>query len=323
MQQSMALCDHCGSLYVPTRSFARYCTQRCQQKASTARHSAKLPAIGEKLPYRQTEILECAACGDQFDYAIRRNTSSRRFCSSACWMWDKTHPGAKRPSGRICTPCGASIDHRRQSALTCGSRQCMWWNLHHPGEALPKNRTCKACRQPIDHLGITAIFCSKACTTWVHKLYPNGEKIRPLTRACAMCGVDITDRGSRAIYCSEACFGRSPKVLAKARASAKRRRARLAGGLVIEFSDEQLAQRMSMFGHRCYVCGNAGPTVDHVKPLAAGGAHCLANMRPMCKSCNGVKRDAWPIPPSLLSSTGTGPERLALLRQARRWKPIP
>lgn len=321
MQQSMCLCEHCGALYVPARSFSKYCTETCQKRASMARHNAKLPPIGERYPYREPLILTCAACDGEFDYSIRRNTRSRQFCSSACLMWNTLHPGIKRASGRICGPCGASIDHRRQSALTCGSRQCMWWNLHHPDEPLPRNRLCKGCRQSIDHLGITAKYCSKACAAWVTKMYPNGEKIRPLTRACAQCGADITSRGSRAIYCSDECFYRAPKQLAKARASAKRRRARLAGGLVIEFTDEQLAQRMGMFGGRCYICDDVGPTVDHVKPVIAGGAHCLANMRPACKSCNSIKRDLWPVPAGLLSSRGAGPDRRTLLLAARGAKP--
>lgn len=314
----VSTCETCRTCFIPTVPWKRYCTERCQMKAAAGRHRQKLPPVGERIPGKQSEIRQCVACAGPFDTAIRRSTSSGKHCSHNCYEWHRTHPGQMRVSGRTCEPCGASIDHRRQSAKTCGSRQCMWWNLHHPGEPLPGDRLCKACQQPIMGRAITATTCSTACKAWI-KTYPNGERIRPLSRSCATCGVDISDRGSRAIFCSESCFGRSPAVLAKARASAKRRRVKLAGCLVIPFTDEQLAQRLSMFGSRCYICGSTDRvTVDHVKPVAHGGPHCLSNFRPLCKSCNSAKYDAWPLPPALLTASGDAPSRLVLLKQAGR-----
>jgi 5-methylcytosine-specific restriction endonuclease McrA len=46
----------------------------------------------------------------------------------------------------------------------------------------------------------------------------------------------------------------------------------------------------------CWVCGEPGEAWDHVKPLAAGGAHMLCNLRPICTLCNLRKRDKWPAP---------------------------
>lgn len=53
-----------------------------------------------------------------------------------------------------------------------------------------------------------------------------------------------------------------------------------------------------MFKGRCWICHQAiEGTIhkDHVKPLAKQGAHCLANLRPTCESCNTAKGDAWPL----------------------------
>lgn len=44
----------------------------------------------------------------------------------------------------------------------------------------------------------------------------------------------------------------------------------------------------------CWVCGGEATQVDHVKPIAAGGAHILANLRPICGQCNQRKKDKWP-----------------------------
>ena len=79
----------------------------------------------------------------------------------------------------------------------------------------------------------------------------------------------------------------------RARVYGARRRARLEEGRVT-FTVNELEQRMSMFGFRCYMCSGPFETVDHVKPLAKGGPDCLANLRPACKTCNSRKRDNWP-----------------------------
>jgi 5-methylcytosine-specific restriction endonuclease McrA len=70
------------------------------------------------------------------------------------------------------------------------------------------------------------------------------------------------------------------------------RRARLKGLLTFPFTDAQLTQRLSMQSG-CWMCGEEGTQVDHVKPVARKGAHILANFRPACRSCNSAKRDKW------------------------------
>jgi 5-methylcytosine-specific restriction endonuclease McrA len=67
----------------------------------------------------------------------------------------------------------------------------------------------------------------------------------------------------------------------------------------IPFTAQQLAQRLSMFAG-CWMCGGPKESVDHVKPLAKGGAHMLCNLRPACQSCNTRKNGRWPYKTSLL-----------------------
>lgn len=73
-----------------------------------------------------------------------------------------------------------------------------------------------------------------------------------------------------------------------------RRRARMLGNLTIPFPESQLLARLSMFSG-CWVCGGPADQVDHVKPIARGGAHILANLRPICGFCNQSKKDRWPL----------------------------
>ena len=73
------------------------------------------------------------------------------------------------------------------------------------------------------------------------------------------------------------------------RAKRARRRALMFGSRVIRFTLEQLEGRLSMFGHRCWMCGKAATETDHVKALARGGPHILANLRPACLPCNRSK----------------------------------
>jgi 5-methylcytosine-specific restriction endonuclease McrA len=54
-------------------------------------------------------------------------------------------------------------------------------------------------------------------------------------------------------------------------------------------TDQHVAWRFEMWGGRCYACGEKATDIDHVIPLAKGGAHFPANIRPICKRCNSRK----------------------------------
>lgn len=81
------------------------------------------------------------------------------------------------------------------------------------------------------------------------------------------------------------------------------RRAKMRGATLVPFTAHQLDQRLQMFGSRCWICDcpvtPASMAIDHVKPLNAGGAHMLANLRPACRLCNARKHDTWPFSPEL------------------------
>lgn len=70
------------------------------------------------------------------------------------------------------------------------------------------------------------------------------------------------------------------------RRNRKMREDRKRSAILFPFSNEELDQRMSVFGHICVYCGGPFEHIDHVIPLARGGYHQLSNLRPSCKFCN-------------------------------------
>lgn len=72
----------------------------------------------------------------------------------------------------------------------------------------------------------------------------------------------------------------------KGRARRARRRALMSGASTVPFTPQQLRERLSMFGHKCWMCGAPEDETDHVIPLSRGGPHALANLRPACLPCN-------------------------------------
>ncbi len=76
----------------------------------------------------------------------------------------------------------------------------------------------------------------------------------------------------------------------------KRQAAVRRGCRVYGFTPEQIAVKVTYWGHRCWVCLGPYDSIDHVKPLAKRGPHMLANLRPICTPCNSRKLDQWPFP---------------------------
>jgi 5-methylcytosine-specific restriction endonuclease McrA len=74
------------------------------------------------------------------------------------------------------------------------------------------------------------------------------------------------------------------------------RRARLAGNGVIPFTIDQIKTKLTYWNNCCWICGSPSTAIDHVKPVTAGGAHVLCNLRPICTPCNSAKHNKWPLP---------------------------
>ena len=56
---------------------------------------------------------------------------------------------------------------------------------------------------------------------------------------------------------------------------------------------KDVSASMEYFGHRCAYCLRTGVklTVDHIRPISAGGPDTADNIVPACQSCNSSKND--------------------------------
>lgn len=143
-------------------------------------------------------------------------------------------------------------------------------------------------------------WCCKSCFNAKAKEYPshpshrNREVINPYTRQ---------SRSTAAILRAEYHQKRKHdpgyrRIRAKSNAASKRRRkARRRGGKCIPYTPSQIQAKIAYWGHRCWICTiqlSGSIHMDHVKPIAKGGMDCLANLRPVCPTCNSRKNARWP-----------------------------
>lgn len=84
----------------------------------------------------------------------------------------------------------------------------------------------------------------------------------------------------------------------KIRINAARYRARKQALCAVPYTERQLLDKLLVWNYRCYLCSELLDDTlhwDHVKPLAAGGADMLCNLRPTHGKCNQSKGGKWPL----------------------------
>ncbi len=83
----------------------------------------------------------------------------------------------------------------------------------------------------------------------------------------------------------------------KAGAKNDRRRARLAAAPG-SYTPAEREAVFYWFGFSCCNCAETNNlTIDHIVPLACGGANSIENLQLLCLECNSAKRDKPEVPP--------------------------
>lgn len=215
----------------------------------------------------------CDECGAGFE----KRMSRQRFCSDRCRYMAKD-----RRRMFPCSVCG-ELMHRGGTTRGIGESAHNRCRIEQAGHGVTRYNKygcrCEVCRSA----------ASEAVTRWNRK---SGYQSRP----------EVVSRRKerRAAYREQdrARWRRYAESNSEAlKVAWNEKSARRKGAPTVPFTSDQLQARLSMYAG-CWICGCAlGERfhVDHVKPLARGGWHCLSNLRPSCPSCNISKGAKWPL----------------------------
>lgn len=258
-------CPGCRGIFISATAWQTYCTKTCK-----ARHRR-----GYK-PRDQKRAHSCAHCGSSFESAY----FAPMYCSKRCKAkaWEITAP--KRPKNK----------QPPKLKLLCAYYAC---NCAKCGEAhgsRSKWSACPSCtraeRKAAARAASTALAFAK-------------HKAAGRTTACDECA---------AVFCP--LYGSSNATLCSVCAEVRertQRRVQKAKRRAVERGAQ--ADRVDPFkvferdGWRCQLCkvktprkkrgtyDDDAPELDHIVPLAKGGAHTYANTQCACRRCNGLKAD--------------------------------
>lgn len=218
-------------------------------------------------PPKPKGFKSCDWCGTEFGWHPKGAT---RFCSIQCSTdWRESRPplhGPKRPKRPAKSPANPTTS---RPCAVCGC------------EFTPKQQERKA------------ILCSNKCR-YEKYAWTKRKNISPFK--CKTCGVEVvpTYRNKSAVYCSTVCRKHDPVRRREAKAL---RRARKAGAVLGRVAIIEVFDRD---GWRCQICMKPvarsrsvphpfAPTLDHIVPLAAGGAHVRENVQLAHFICNSRK----------------------------------
>ena len=145
------------------------------------------------------------------------------------------------------------------------------------------------------------------------------DKARAKTRARRARDPDKARAKARAQ--ARARYARDPEKYAAQNHSHRARRRGAPG----HATAAQIQARRDYYGGLCWIryeriCRKVEEAMDHVKPLAAGGSHWPANLRPACSPCNNRKHDKWSFPCNAYESAQSRMMTRSLGAQDRIWK---
>lgn len=278
-------------------------------------------------------IGECLLCNGPILPSLNKDGSQRKgtkkYCSLSCLKragsrrYEKVRPKRKRLSGKPgrgpivsshCPSCGMAFSRQRSSSKD----QAIYCNQDCAKAARKRVSDERAALLEIQANWLTPVSrrlrasVQMECLS-LRRMASYSSSGRKTVRPCASCGAKAAGIGERRRVCvgckSEAVqayrkrWRTTESGKADRRAYKARRRARLIGVRADSIDPIKVFQND---GWRCHLCGvrtprklrgsfePTAPELDHVIPLAAGGAHLWENVRCCCRSCN-IAKGARPL----------------------------
>lgn len=223
-------------------------------------------------PRKTYGYADCSVCEARF----LRLSSRNRYCTPACAVSGRRALlGVPEPRTVTCAGCATQFETKNRSHTFCSER-CRDRARYRRAEADPERSANRR----------------RVARTWREK---NADRVRLHQQAWKSKNRDRVREAGREWarankHRIEPLHRRDPDAHA---AYARLRTKRMREATPYRFSRGQVLARLAYFGSCCWMCGSPADTVDHVKPLTAGGLNIPANLRPACRPCNSSKGNRW------------------------------
>jgi len=261
-------CDECKKVFTTTLHRQRFCSRICQ-----CRGRLNSPSISKP-------VLYCGHCNKE--YRTGRSGDGDKYCSRECSFRAMRSRRLERADRLM---AGKYTAVYAKDCSTCA--QFVRWGKS------PRAIRCALCvSNKRDQVAYNAVMKNDKRTESYTR--------RGSGRSCVACGSMFCPIGTKAVSrvtCSDVCrdnHGRAMKTVEKVKRRAKTTE------VDPSFSPQDIFNRDRW---RCRICykptparlrnknHHASPELDHVVPLARGGAHSLGNTQCLCRECNGWKSD--------------------------------
>lgn len=285
------ICRVCGDVVTPKKGMWPERCDPCRRKR-------------DFLPGSKTYQLVCSVC----DAGFVGGHVHAMYCSRACCKKAQRQRPALLAT---CPQCDRSYEAKTSRCVFC-SRRCA------QASRRPKQRRpCKRCGATLKGGRSYCDDCLRVNARWRSAQRKASRSMNLRTQKpwtcgpCAVCGSSFVSTSPTVVVCSDKCrrrrSGRSRR--AKYGPETNRKRARLNGCFYEVVNRRKVFERD---GYRCGICGGQtdptvkvphhnAPTLDHIIPMALGGAHAYRNVQCAHFDCNWDKGDDLPTLDELIA----------------------
>lgn len=202
-----------------------------------------------------------------------------------------------------CNLCQKIFTPKRTDRITYCSRGCAFAHKTQLSEMKRQElkqrnkRSCLQCAKPLDYPGARR-YCSKACA-YAYRYQIDYVQKKQEKHRCKECKRLFSPKfgNKHRIFCSDVCCKKYSKRQGK---QVRRDRERSSRYEVTEFEKVNRLRVYERDKWMCRICGEPvnrkqkapdprAPTLDHIVPLAAGGAHAYSNVQCAHFICNSRK----------------------------------